>query len=123
MNIHEFYQKIEGNYQDTKDMIGDDDAIVAFAKRFPKISKMDQVRAALESGDAAGLFKLTHGLKGAAGSIGFTRLATKVAVVCDSVRCPAGGTQPPCPAADSEPVLAMFAEYDSLLQDLANLES
>lgn len=74
MNIKEFYNVIEGNYDDVLRRLMKEERIVKYVSKFASDSSFDTLKKTLEEKDYPEAFRAAHTLKGISQNLGFDRL-------------------------------------------------
>lgn len=99
MDIKAFYEEIGGNYEAAKARLVTDERIEKYLKRFPSYVKTEELKTAVEAGDHAAVFAITHDMKGMCLNLELSPLAKSSSALCEAVR---GGA----PAVDIAPLFS-----------------
>lgn len=86
MSVQELYEELQESYQDVFERIGNEKWIAKYLKKFTVNSLDKELKAGMAAEDWEKIFKATHSLKGLALNMGFNRLATVSAKVCEATR-------------------------------------
>ncbi len=76
MNIKEFYEKIEGDYEGILGRLGSDALIYRFVLKFADEKSFGEVMAAVETGDIQDTLSAVHKMKGVVANLGFSKMLT-----------------------------------------------
>ncbi len=74
MSVNEFYDKIEGNYEDIKGRLRSDELIARFLQKFLTENTYSSLVEAVEAQDVEASIFAVHKLKGVAANLSFTKL-------------------------------------------------
>ncbi len=91
MNLPEFYNAINGNYNEIQKNLISDEIIEELVLDFPGDNSFTLLKESFTAGDVKAAFIAAHTLKGGSASLGFTCLADPVAAVTETLR---GNTMP-----------------------------
>ena len=120
MTAKELYAAIGGNYEDALSRLMNDRLVIKFIRKFPADPSFSQLMAARETGDAEGMFRASHTLKGVAANLGLTDFAALASEICECYR--PGKEQPTTP----EALAARFAKlgdmYEKICDTLSHFE-
>ena len=86
MNLETFYEKIGGNYADTKGRLLTEERILRFVRKFPADGSFNALEDALARGSQEEAFRAAHTLKGVAQNLGFTALYENASAVTEVLR-------------------------------------
>ena len=85
MELKEFYEKIQGDYEGTVRRLMREDIMRKFIKKFPDDQSFTLLEVSLE-GDKDEAFRAAHTLKGVSVNLGFTRLYTSSSALTEKLR-------------------------------------
>lgn len=74
MEIKDFYEKLNGDFQDACERLFNPGMVDRFVRKFPSDPSMQQLRDAVKEGDIEAQFRAVHTLKSVAGVLSFTPL-------------------------------------------------
>lgn len=86
MTLIEFYNKVNGDYEDVIFRFRDETRIMRFAKIFLRDEIFNQLQNAIESKDWSAAFRAAHTIKGMALNMSFTRLFESSAALTEHLR-------------------------------------
>ena len=86
MTIQQCYQEIQGDYADVYHRIPSEALIKKFALKFLDDQSMEQLTAALRSGDAEAAFRAAHTLKGLCLNLSFSAMAAPACELTELLR-------------------------------------
>lgn len=89
MTIKEFYEKINGNYEEVLSRLSKEDRVKRFAIRFFCLDEEDDIgdlEKAIQNQDANNIFEYAHKIKGNSLNIGYTELAKYSSIIVEEVR-------------------------------------
>ena len=84
--MEEFYTKIGGNYNETKNRLIREDLIRRFVCQFPQDPSFGQLEESLNASDLKNAFNAIHTLKGVSLNLGFDRLSNRAVLLTDALR-------------------------------------
>lgn len=87
MTLKEFYDKIEGDFSETVDRMGNEAFTKKFVIRFLDDSSFDLMCDSLEKKDYDEAFRGAHTLKGLSLTLGFSKLAASGSRITEALRC------------------------------------
>ncbi len=115
MTIKEFYQTVQGDYEEIYDRLSSDEIILRFIKRFPNDPTYTELMEAVQRGDISASFVATHNLKGLAANFAFSKLVCALNDLTEQLR-------PQTKQADSLLVQKVSECYHSILLSINSLE-
>lgn len=74
MTVKEFYEAIEGNYNEARDRMMNEGLILKFSLKFANDKSFEDLKSALERKDMGEAFRAIHTLKGVSGNMAYTKL-------------------------------------------------
>ncbi len=86
MNLAEFYNAIESDYNEIKRNLMSDEIIEELVLEFLKDNSFNSLKNAFEAGDIDSAFLGAHTLKGVSASLGFKSLAVPVSAITEKLR-------------------------------------
>lgn len=116
MKLQEFYNEVNGNYEEMMSRIPREASIIKFLRKFVDNHDYDDMMSAVQACDYEKVFTASHTLKGVCANLSLTELAERSSQVCECVR---GGE----PNGDVVGLAAKTKEsYDRTVQAIAKLE-
>ena len=115
MNIQEFYDSIDENYENVSNrMMGNQKLVEKFVRKFLDDPTYEQIKEAVNKMDYDEILRTTHTMKGIASNLEFTRLQQKSAKAVDMIR-----------AGQREEVLPVISEiekeYQKVIEQITKL--
>ena len=87
MNIQEFYDSIDENYENVSSrMMGNQKLVEKFVRKFLEDPTYKQIKESVEKMDYDEILRATHTMKGIASNLEFTQLQQKSAKAVDMIR-------------------------------------
>lgn len=86
MTTKEFYEKIEGNYDEALSRMFKDDMIRRFACLFLEDTSMSELMEALDENNVEKAFRAAHTMKGTCNNLAFGRLAVSAVEITEMLR-------------------------------------
>ena len=86
MDLKEFYNKIDGDYEGTKSRLMKDELIKKFILKFLDDRSYQELKSNLESSSMDEAFRSAHTLKGVAVNLGMTKLYTVSSELTEALR-------------------------------------
>lgn len=86
MNVHDFYLKIGGNFDDIMTRIPLENLIVKYLLKFLEDDNFNLLQEALEREDLESAFRASHTLKGICDNLGLTTLQEKFDELTECLR-------------------------------------
>lgn len=86
MNIKEFYNVIEGNYDDVLRRLMKEDRIAKYVSKFASDRSFDELCSTLSEKNYSEAFRAAHTLKGISQNLGFDRLFDVSSELSDMLR-------------------------------------
>ena len=86
MTLVEFYDKVNGDYEDVIFRFQDEKRIMRFAGMFLRDKNFNQLQKAIEERDWSAAFRASHTIKGMALNMSFTRLFESTAALTEHLR-------------------------------------
>lgn len=86
MNVKEFYEAVDGDYEEMKRKFLSDARIRRFALMFLRDGSMEDLRAGMRDGDYEKAFLAAHTLKGVCLNLGFSGLLAPVSEITELLR-------------------------------------
>lgn len=86
MNIKEFYQKINANYDDMFSRLNNEDLMNKIVKMFLNDTAYNDLKKGLEDKDAELAFRGAHTLKGVCLNLGFSNLSDMIIELTENLR-------------------------------------
>ncbi|MDE7293079.1 MAG: Hpt domain-containing protein [Oscillospiraceae bacterium] len=119
MNIKEFYNVIEGDYDDVLRRLMKEDRIVKYVSKFAADSSYDTLLTTLRDKDYPEAFRAAHTLKGISQNLGFSKLFEVSSELAEMLR---GGE---CDDADRAADLSdrVGEEYEKIVSATGMLEA
>ena len=114
MTLKEFYEQIDGSYEDTLHRLPSEALVHRFVLKYPADPSFAQLREAVAAADWESAFRAAHTLKGVAQNLGFDRLYAASVPLTEALR----GGQPLENIALFEPVEAAHKEILSAIDEL-----
>lgn len=116
MKLQEFYNEVNGNYDEMMSRIPREASIIKFLRKFVDNHDFNDMMEAVEACDYEKVFTASHTLKGVCANLSLTELANRSSEVCECVR---GGE----PKGDVVALAAQTKEsYDRTIQAIGELE-
>lgn len=115
MTIKEFYENINGDYDDMLARLSTDALILHFIKRFPTDNTYFELTDAVQRADISASFEAAHKLKGIAANLSFSELFTATSRLCEQLRAQ---TEP----ANTSLLQKVSKSYHLVLQEIDALE-
>ena len=84
--LEQFYEAAHGDYDDVLARLRSPERITRFLHMFAKDPSYASLEDALAAGDEEAAFRASHTLKGTAGDMGLTQLASTSSAVCEALR-------------------------------------
>ena len=114
MDIKDFYQEIQGDFEEACKRMLKEEMVTRFVKKFPSDTCVRDLCAAVEDGDIDASFRAVHTLKGVTGNLAFTKLYNAVWKLTEQLRTK---LEP----ADPELLENLLAEYDKTIAAIEKL--
>ena len=115
MLITEFYDKVNGNYDEVKSRLMTDERIIKYLRKFPATGDFENLKAALAEENWELAFRTSHNLKGMCLNLGLTSLFEPSSALCENLR---SGS----PKEDCAPFMAeVEKKYTETLEAIAQL--
>lgn len=115
MTVKEFYEKINGDYNDAMERFQMEALIAKIVVKFADDDSMPNLKKAVADGDIEASFRAAHTLKGVAGNLSFTALLNEAEKLTNQLR--------PCTEpANTELLAAVYEQYDIVIEALKELE-
>ncbi len=112
MSIKDFYEAINGNYENAKARLATDERIEKYLRKFPSFVDLDCLTKAVNEKDYSAVFTISHDIKGMCLNLELTPLSESSSALCESVR---HGT----PTVDILPLFNQFKkDYSAVLTEL-----
>ncbi len=86
MTIIEFYEKINGDYEDVLGRLANDTRIDKYIRKFAENTDYDNYHQFLSEGKCEEIFRSIHNIKGMCLNMSFTELSESSSVLCDAYR-------------------------------------
>lgn len=86
MKLQEFYEELNGNYEDVKSRLTDEDRIEKFVIRFLEDDSFQKIVSAREHNNDMDVFRAIHTLKGISLNMGFVGLYQACYQMTEAVR-------------------------------------
>lgn len=86
MELKEFYDKIDGDYEDTVSRLMKDEIVKKFVIKFLNDKSFEELKSNLESSNMEDAFRSAHTLKGVASNLGMTKLYTVGSEITEALR-------------------------------------
>ena len=86
MTLKEFYEQIDGSYEDTLHRLTSEALVHRFVLKYPADPSFAQLREAVAAADWESAFRAAHTLKGVAQNLGFDRLQKSASALTEAVR-------------------------------------
>lgn len=86
MNIREFYEKTDGDYDSIVSGLGKEERVFKYLMKFAQADVIDKISSALASGDYDTAFREAHNLKGMSLNIGIMSLQKAASDLTESLR-------------------------------------
>lgn len=86
MTVAEFYQLVEGDYANVKELFMADPIILKFIRKFAQEGTYQSLMEAVQAGDIEASFAAAHTLKGVAGNIGLSKLQQAASELTEQLR-------------------------------------
>ena len=86
MTLKEFYEQIDGSYEDTLHRLTSEALVHRFVLKYPADPSFAQLRKAVAAADWESAFRAAHTLKGVAQNLGFDRLQKSASALTEAVR-------------------------------------
>ena len=86
MELKEFYDKIDGDYEGTISRLMKDEIIKKFVIKFLNDKSYEELKSNLESSNMEDAFRSAHTLKGVASNLGMTKLYTVGSEITETLR-------------------------------------
>ena len=102
MTLKEFYEQIDGSYEDTLHRLPSEALVHRFVLKYPADPSFAQLREAVAAADWESAFRAAHTLKGVAQNLDFGDLGRSAAALTEALR----GTKP----------LEDYSLYESVVQ-------
>ena len=110
MNIQEFYDSIDENYENVSSrMMGNQKLVEKFVRKFLEDPTYKQIKESVEKMDYDEILRATHTMKGIASNLEFTQLQQKSAKAVDMIR-----------AGQREEVLPVIGEIEKEYQKVVD---
>lgn len=110
MNIQEFYDSIDENYENVSSrMMGNQKLVEKFVRKFLEDPTYKQIKESVEKMDYDEILRATHTMKGIASNLEFTQLQQKSAKAVDMIR-----------AGEKETVLPVIDEIEKEYQKVVD---
>ena len=84
--IQQFYENINGNYQEAISRMKDDERIKKYLKFFLADDSFEKLKIAIENNNCEEAFKSAHTLKGVSQNMAFTDLSNSVVEITELLR-------------------------------------
>lgn len=110
MDIQEFYDSIDENYENVSSrMMGNQKLVEKFVRKFLEDPSSQQIKESVEKMDYDEILRATHTMKGIASNLEFTQLQQKSAKAVDMIR-----------AGEKETVLPVIDEIEKEYQKVVD---
>lgn len=86
MTVKECYEAINSNYDEVFERLFKEERIAKFSKMFFTTGDIDNLKTAVDKGDANLTFEISHTMKGNSLNIGFNILSKKISDLVEYVR-------------------------------------
>ncbi len=86
MQIQEFYEKIEGDYENIKGRLRSDDLIQRFVLKFLNEKSFEEMMVTAENNDVENTILTSHKLKGVVANLSFDKLFTLLTALLADLR-------------------------------------
>lgn len=86
MTVKEFYEAIEGNYNEAKDRMMNEGLILKFSLKFAEDKSFGDLKSALGRNDIGEAFRAIHTLKGVSGNMAYTKLYNACCDLTENLR-------------------------------------
>lgn len=86
MTVEDFYQAVEGDYEDAINRFQEDTRIARFLKMLPQDDSMDLLAEAIQAADVRQAFCAAHTLKGTSLNLSLMALAHTCTIMADLLR-------------------------------------
>lgn len=86
MDVKEFYNEVEGDYNEVYGQLGDDESITIFLRKFIAKDGMNELKAYLEKGKYYDAFICVHNMKGYGLNMSLPLLHKAASVLCEELR-------------------------------------
>lgn len=87
MDIKEFYDVADGDYESVLKRLGTDDRISKFVKMFFCTGDIENLEKAIDANDGNNAFEFAHRLKGNSLNIGFSQFSKLTEDLVEPLRC------------------------------------
>lgn len=108
MDIKEFYQEIQGDFDEACKRMLKEEMVTRFVKKFPSDPCIKELCAAVEEGNIDASFRAVHTMKGVTGNLAFTKLYNAVWKLTEQLR-------PRLEPADPDLLDNLLREYDKTI--------
>lgn len=86
MNVKEFYEVINGDYEDMKNRLNNDELMTKIIKMFLNDTSYHDLKEGLAEGDGEKAFRAAHTLKGVCLNLGLSNLSSDVSEFTEDLR-------------------------------------
>lgn len=86
MTIVEFYEKINGDYEDVLGRLAKESRIDKYIRKFAENTDYEKYLSSLKEGKCEEIFRSVHSIKGMCLNMSFTDLTKSSSVLCDAFR-------------------------------------
>lgn len=86
MNVKQFYEDIQGNYNNALSIMMNDMLIAKMIAKFISSGSVEQLISLYEQKDYRGLFAASHSLKGVAGNLALTPIFELASFITEATR-------------------------------------
>ena len=86
MTLKEFYEQIDGSYEDTLHRLTSEALVHRFVLKYPADPSFAQLREAVAAADWESAFRAAHTMKGISRDLGFTPLFEASSALSDALR-------------------------------------
>ncbi len=114
MELKEFYELIEGNYESVMELFLDEELAKTFVKKFVTDPSYKTLHEAVAAEDIEASFRAAHTLKGVAANLGLSRMQKVASNLTEQLR-------PRESQADAELLAAVDREYELHVQKINEL--
>lgn len=114
MTLKEFYEQIDGSYEDTLHRLTSEALVHRFALKYPADPSFAQLREAVAAEDWESAFRAAHTLKGVAQNLGFDALYRASSALTEHLR---GGQ----PLTEPQLLDATAAEHERVMSAIEAL--
>ncbi len=115
MQLREFYENVNGDYEDIMARIGNEMIIKKFLLKFPNEPSYQRLITAVEGGDIEESFVAAHTLKGVVANLSLKKLYDDLSLLIEQLR-------PRTQTADPQLLEAVKVSYEIVIREIEGLE-